>query len=196
MKRTGCAVGLLLAVLWAGLARAEAPAAAAAEAGRAPEIRLIEAGRDDLALRRIEYMRGKLPAKFQRRNNFAWAVAKIDGLDKAEYFSHSGIKQAKDLSSVAAEDVAGISLRVKKGRFTALCVNHDDVVEGPDCFPRHVDTEYKILEDMATHLPDPAAAGRVRIYTDLYPCASCRHVMGEFLAIYTNVQMQVLYRER
>ena len=194
MKRTGCTLGFLLAVLWAGLAGAEAPAAVAA--GRAPEIRLIEAGRDAPALRRIEYMRGKLPAKYQRRNNFAWAVAKIDGLDKTEYFSHSGIKQAKDLSAVAAEDVAGISLRVKKGRFTALCVNHDDVVEGPDCFPRHVDTEYKILEDMATRLPDPAAGGRVRIYTDLYPCASCRHVMGQFLGVYTNVRMQVLDRER
>lgn len=194
MKRTGCAVGLLLAVLWAGLARAEAPAAVAA--GGVPEIRLIEAGRDDPALRRIEQMRAKLPAKFQRRNNFAWAVAKIEGLEKTEYFSHSGIKQPKDLSSVAAADVEGISLRVKKGRFEVLCVNHDDVVEGPDCFPRHVDTEFKILEDMAGRLPDPAAAGRLRIYTDLYPCASCRHVMRQFLAAYTNVQMQVLYRER
>ena len=59
-----------------------------------------------------------------------------------------------------------------------------------------MDTECKILEDLAAHLPDPAATGRVRLYTDLYPCASCRHVMAQFLTVYTNVRMQVLYRER
>ena len=187
-------VGLLMVCAWTGSPRAQT--APAVPPSRAPEIRLIEAGRDDPALRRIEILRGKLPEKYQHRNNFAWAVAKIDGLDKVEYFSHSGIKSQKDLSSVAAADVAGISLSRKKGRFTVLCVNHADEIEGDNCWPRHVDTEYKILEDMASHLPDPSASGRVRIYTDLYPCASCRHVMGQFLAIYTNVQMQILYRER
>lgn len=186
--------GVLIACALAGPLRAQT--APPAPPLRAPEIRLIEAGRDDLALRRIEILRGKLPEKYQHRNNFAWAVAKIDGLDKVEYFSHSGIKSQKDLSSVAAADVEGISLNRKKGRFTVLCVNHDDVIEGDDCWLRHVDTEYKILEDMASRLPDPSVSGRVRIYTDLYPCASCRHVMGQFLAIYTNVQMQILYRER
>lgn len=185
--------GALLACLLAGFARAQ-PEPASPPA-RAPEIRLIEPGRDDPALSRIEIVRRKLPEKYQHRNNFAWAVAKIDGLDRTEFFAHSGIKKMADLSSVAADSVVGISLNRKKGRFTVLCVNHDDVVEGPDCWPRHVDTEYKILEDMAARLPDPSAAGRLRLYTDLYPCASCRHVMAQFLAIYTNVQMQVLYRE-
>jgi hypothetical protein len=189
------AAGLALALALAGIARAQAPAAAAPQ--RRPEIRLIEAGRDDPALRRLESVRQQLPEKFRRRRNFAWAVARIDGLDKGEYFAHSGIDRRGELSSAAAATVAGISVRPKKrGRFEVLCVNHDDVVEGEDCFPRSSDTEYKIIEDLAARLPDPAVTGRVRIYTDLYPCASCRHVMGQFLAIYTNVQMQVLYRER
>lgn len=186
--------GALLACSLAGFSRAQT--APAVPPARVPEIRLIESGRDDAALRRIESVRRKLPEKYQHRNNFAWAVAKIDGLEQTEFFAHSGIKKLSDLSSVSADSVAGISLNRKKGRFTVLCVNHDDVVEGDDCWPRHVDTEYKILEDMAMKLPDPSVAGRIRLYTDLYPCASCRHVMGQFLAIYTNVQMQILYRER
>lgn len=189
--------GVLLAVLApAALAQPPEPAASALPA-RAPEIRPIEPGRDDPALKRIAFKRTKLPAKYQRRRrNFAWAVAKIDGLEKTEYFAHSGIKRPKDVESAPPEDVEGISLQRKNGRFEVLCVNHDDVVDGPGCFPRFADTEYKIIEDLASRLPDPSVTGRVRIYTDLYPCASCRHVMMQFLNAYTNVRMQVLYRDR
>jgi hypothetical protein len=184
---------ILLAGALACIARAESLPSAAPES--APRIRLIEKGRDDPALRRIETMRAKLPEKFRRRRNFAWAVAKIDGLEKVEYFAHSGVDRRSEIASSAPELGESISLRRKHGRFTILCVNHDDVVEGDDCFPRSSDTEYKIIEDMASRLPNPSVTGRVRIYTDLYPCASCRHVMQQFLAIYTNVHMQVLYRE-
>ena len=163
---------------------------------RQPEIRLIEPDRDAPALQRIEEWRERLPEKYQHRNNFAWAVARIDGLEKTEYFAHSGIQSLGKISDEAAAPIAAISLRPKHGRFEILCVNHDDEIEGDNCWPRNVDTEYKIIEDMARRLPDTAVRGRVRLYTDLYPCASCRHVMGQFLAAYTNIQMQVLYRER
>ena len=90
----------------------------------------------------------------------------------------------------------GISVQPEKGRYLTLCVNQRDVVEGPDCWVRVVDTEYKILEDMAARLPDPSVKGRVKLYTDLPPCASCWNVMKQFMAEYTNVQMQVLYQRR
>jgi hypothetical protein len=190
----------LLATLLCGLAAAWLAGAAQAPPPAAPErhpvIRLIEPGRDDPALARLEIVRARLPEKNRRRNNFAWAVAKIEGLEKVEYYAHSGINGLGGLSAEAAARIPDISPRCKKGRFDVLCVNHADEIEGDDCWPRYMDTEVKILEDLAAHLPDPSAAGRVRLYTDLYPCASCRHVMAQFLAIYTNVRMQVLYRER
>jgi hypothetical protein len=170
---------------------AEPPAARRASA----EIRQSNA-RDAPALQRLESVRRRLPEKYRNRNNFAWAVAQIAGLGKVEYFAHSGIQGVGEFSGAAAKKIADISPRRKKGRFEVLCVNHNDEIEGDDCWPRNVDTECKILEDMAARLPDPSVAGRLRIYTDLYPCASCRHVMAQFLAVYTNVQMQVLYRER
>ena len=196
-KRRTLRSGCWAAAVWIGLAfgvGAEPPPAAVAE--RLPEIRQIEPQRDAPALRRLESVRQRLPEKYRNRNNFAWAVAQIAGLDKVEYFAHSGIQGVGEFSGAAAKKIADISGRRKKGRFEVLCVNHNDEIEGDDCWPRNVDTEYKILEDMAARLPDPSVAGRLRIYTDLYPCASCRHVMAQFLAVYTNVQMQVLYRER
>lgn len=183
-----------LAAAWLAVAAQAGPPPAAPE--RHPVIRLIEPGRDDPALARLEIVRARLPEKNRRRNNFAWAVAKIEGLEKVEYYAHSGINGLGGLSAEAAARIPDISPRCKKGRFDVLCVNHADEIEGDDCWPRYMDTEVKILEDLAAHLPDPSAAGRVRLYTDLYPCASCRHVMAQFLAIYTNVRMQVLYRER
>ena len=184
----------LAAILLAVAAHAQTPLPAMP--ARQPEIRLIEPGRDDPALARIEAVRQRLPEKNRRRNNFAWAVAKIEDLEKTEYYAHSGINGTGGLSAEAAAQIPDISPRCKKGRFEILCVNHADEIEGDDCWPRYMDTEVKILEDLAAHLPNPAAAGRVRLYTDLYPCASCRHVMAQFLTAYSNVQMQVLYRER
>lgn len=194
LRRSRAGRWLGWAVVLAGFAWAEPPPPAMPE--RLPAIRLIEPARDGPALIRIEAMREKLPEKNRRRNNFAWAVAKIDGLEKVEYYAHSGINGTGGLSAEAAARIPGISPRCKKGRFEVLCVNHADEIEGDDCWPRYMDTECKILEDLAARLPDPSASGRVRLYTDLYPCASCRHVMAQFLASYTNVQMQVLYRER
>ena len=73
-------------------------------------------------------------------------------------------------------------------------MNQNDVPEGADCWQRDVDTEFKILEDVAARLPDPAAAGRTCLFTELYPCISCWNVMKQFLAAYPNVELEVLYR--
>lgn len=180
----GWGLGLLL--VWS--ATAGAPP-------RQPLIRQVDAARDQKAQQRIEQLRQKLPEKYQRRNNFAWAAVRVAGVDKTEYFAHSGIQKQTDISSEAWGPISAISLRCRKGRFTVLCVNHNDEIEGDNCWPRHVDTECKILEDLAARIPSPNAAGVVLLYTDLYPCASCRYVMEQFLAAFTNVNMQVLFRE-
>ena len=165
---------------------------------RQPTLRKIHREKDALALERIELYRAKLPEQYRRRNNFAWACAKIKGLDKVEYFAHSGIQDFKSLSAEETNRIAAISLRPDEdaAQFKILCVNQSGKVDGPDCWYRSVDTEFKILEDIASRLPDPAVTGRLRLYTELYPCPSCRGVMQQFLARYTNVQMQVLYRRK
>ena len=163
---------------------------------RQPTLRKIHREKDALVVERIELYRAKLPEQFRKRNNFAWACAKIKGMDKVEFYAHSGIQSLDDFSKETAKELAGISVRPEKGRYKALCVNQNDVVDGNDCWVRVVDTEYKILEDMATRLPDPSVKGRIKLYTDLPPCASCWNAMKQFMAEYTNVNMSVLYRSK
>ena len=191
-------------IVWTACALAWATAASAqievpeqmAPTVRQPTLRKAHPEKDALALARVEFQRAKLPEQFRKRNNFAWAVAKIKDLDKVEYFAHSGIQDLDDFSKATAKQLDGISLRPEKGRYHALCVNQNDVVDGPDCWVRIVDTEYKIIEEMAAHMPDKSVKGRVKLYTDLPPCASCWNVMKQFMTEYTNVQMSVLYRRK
>ena len=187
----------LLALLLAWPAAAK-PKPVPAASGCAPELRLLAPKKDAAALKRLEFIRARLPAEYRKRNNFAWAVAKIDGLDKVEYFAHSGIQDLEGLSAAARKKIAEISLKPDSARtrFKTLCVDQNNQVGTENGWQRNVDTEYKILEDMAARLPDTSAAGRVRLYTELAPCASCWGVMQQFLAVYTNVQMQVLYRKK
>lgn len=199
MKRNWIAIGWMLAFGLAGAAQARAPAEPVHEevpGVRQPTLRKIHRENDAAVLTRIEFNRAKLPEQFQQRANFAWAVAKIKDLGKSEYYAHSGIQSLEEFSSAAAKKVADISVKPEKARYHVLCVNQRDVVDGPDCWHRNVDTEFKILEDMAARLPDPSVKGRVKLYTDLPPCASCWNVMKQFMAEYTNVQMQVLYQRR
>jgi hypothetical protein len=184
---------LLAALALCGMARPPPPRA---DPGRAPVIRPADAAFEASRRERIEELRAKLPGRNARRNNFAWALARIEGLDKTEYFAHSGIQRLGKFSAEARRDIEAISLRPRQGRFAVLCVNHNDEVNGPNCFYRNSDTERKILEELAVRLRDPAARGTVLLYTDLYPCASCRHVMGQFLSIYTNVALEVFFRDR
>ncbi len=198
MKKIVLIVWAMAALAWAGGApvQDEATPEQMLPTVRQPTLRKAHREKDALVLERIEFQRDKLPEQYRRRNNFAWAVAKINGLDKTEYFAHSGIQSLDDFSKETVKELAGISLRPEKGHYHALCVNQNDVVDGPDCWLRVVDTEYKILEDMAARLPDRSVKGRIKLYTDLPPCASCWNVMKQFMAEYTNVNMSVLYRRK
>ena len=191
MRKRLVTIWILLAVLLSGGAPAQTGAAS-----RDPQLRQIEPGRDAAALARLEFIRGKLPEQYRERNNFAWAVAKIDGLKKVEYFAHSGIQDLEGLSLQAAKPIEEISLKPRDGKakFKTLCVNQNGAVEGYDCWDRNVDTEFKILEDMAARMKNASATGCVRLYTELYPCPSCWNVMKQFLAVYSNVELEVVYR--
>ena len=163
-------------------------------ATRDPELRMIDPVKDAIVLKRIDFIRRKLPEPYLSRNNFAWAIARINGLEKAEYFAHSSIQDLEAFSLETGAQLAGISLKPAPGRFSTLCVNQLGAVQGADCWQRDVDTEYKILDDLAGRLTNSAATGKILLFTELYPCPSCWNVMKQFLALYPGVEMRVLYR--
>lgn len=164
---------------------------------RKPSVRLIDPGREQRTAERIEARRGLLPAKYQRRNNFAWAICRIEGVDREEFIAHSSIQDINDIPADYEIPDGLVSFRppAQSYHFQPQAVNGDNVVEGPDSWFRHIDTEFKILEDLARRIPSEDAVGRILLYTDLHPCASCYQVMCDFLDRYPNIQMQVLYRE-
>ena len=191
----GLAWGVVSAPAAKPKAESKAPAGATEVAARKPEIRHLDRKKDGADLKRIWFYRKQLPEKFYRRNNFGWAWAEIAGLEKKEYFAHSGIQSLEGLSSVVARRLKGMSFSPEKGkgRFQTLFVDYLGNIDGPNALPRWFDTEYKMLEDVAARLPDASAAGQIRLYTNLEPCPSCRGVMDQFLAIYTNVEIEVFY---
>ena len=164
---------------------------------RDPVLRQIGTAPEDVALQKqINTCRAKLPEEYRSRNNFACALARIEGLEKTEYFAHSSIQDLSDFSADACETMAGISLKPVPGteHYRTLCVNQAGAVDGADCWSRDVDTEYKILEDITVHLPETGVRGSIRLFTELYPCPSCWNVMKQFLAVYSNVELEVVYR--
>ena len=175
---------------------AETPASTVVNVvARKPDVRHLDRKKDREDLKRIWFYRKQLPEKFYRRNNFGWAWADIERLEKKEYFAHSGIQSLDGLSSIVARRLKDMSFSPEKGkgRFQTLFVDYLGNIDGPNALPRWFDTEYKMLEDIAARLPDPSAAGKIRLYTNLEPCPSCRGVMDQFLAVYTNVEMEVFY---
>ena len=175
--------------------KAPAKAAATRSAEREPVIRHLDPEDDAADYKRIWEVRRRLPREFQWRNNFGWARADVEGLEKKEYFAHSGIQNLAGLSAAAAKPLADMSFSPEKGKglFKTLFVDFRGNVDGPGAIPRWYDTEYKMLEDVAARLTNRAAKGNIRLYTNLEPCPSCRGVMRQFLARYPNVEMEVLY---
>ncbi len=166
------------------------------EAQREPALRKIDSGQDAAARKEIRHYRSLLPEQLRFRGNFAWARADIEGLDKEEFFAHSRIQNLDSFSSNTAERLSGISPRPEResAQFQTLFVDAEGNIDGPNAMPRWFDTEYKIMEDMAARLPDTSVKGEILLYTDLEPCRSCWGVMKQFMAVYTNVNIEVLHR--
>lgn len=162
---------------------------------REPTLRKIDWQKDTLARDRINYYRYRLPQELRRQNNFAWARADIPGLHKKEYYAHSRIQSLDSLSSRNAKRISGISPKPdpKETRFKTIMVDYLGNIGGPNAVPRWFDTEYKIMEDIASRLPDTSVEGHIQLFTNLEPCRSCWGVMKQFMAVYTNIEIEVLF---
>lgn len=159
-------------------------------------MRHIKPRKDRDVAKRIRYFKARLPVDVRDRNNFAWAKADIKGLRKKEYYAHSRIQDLAKLSWRARRKISGISPKPPQetAQFETLYVDFKGNIGGPNAMPRYYDTEYKIMEDIAARLStNTAIKGDIQLYTDLIPCASCRGVMRQFLAVYTNIEIEVLY---
>lgn len=171
--------------------------AAAAAWAREPVVRKLDRSQETLAATRIESRRALLPPRFRNRNNYAWAVFRIEGVEEQEFIAHSGIQDVNDLPVECVMPKGLLCFGAVPGHFhfKPLAVNEMNEIDGPNSWFRHIDTEFKMLERLANLIPSTNAVGRIHMFTQLHPCASCYKVMCDFLDLYPNIDMQVLYSD-
>ncbi len=74
-------------------------------------------------------------------------------------------------------------------------VNSKNVIDNdPDGWLRNVDTEAKMLEDLARRLGDNnLAKGSTKLFTESPHCPSCSRVISLFNDRYPNIVVEVLH---
>ena len=121
--------------------------------------------------------RSTLSPKLQRSGNAAVAQINIDGLTTRKLVGHSQIDKAQG-SFVGQGETKFESLKLpnKKG----------------DLIDRRVDSEYKILSNLAEQLgSNRQAKGQVTIFTERPACLSCLGVVDQFTKRYPNIKVNV-----
>lgn len=183
--------GLIALAVWLVVA-AVLPAGA-----REPSIHKLGKRQFPLATTRLDARRKLLPVAYHLRANYAWSVCEIEGLGLREFMAHSSIQSINDLpvETVLPEGLLCYLPRADRYHFNPCAVNEFNQIDGVNSWLRDIDTEFKILERLANLIPSTNATGRIHMYTQLAPCASCHQVMCDFLDRYPNVTLQVFYRE-
>lgn len=142
-----------------------------------------------LAFRQINHLSGEKVMKYDflrqnKRNNFYYAHSKIKSFDniKDKQFAD----KFKDISGEYSE---------KESLFEPLKVNSKNEIDnGPDGWLRNVDTEAKMLEDLARRLGDKnLSKGSIKLFTELPPCPSCSRVIKLFNEKYPNIVVEVIH---
>jgi filamentous hemagglutinin len=126
---------------------------------------------------RVMDVRAGLPSSLRRSGNVAVAEIDIPGIPK-QMAAHSQV-------SDAGKGLIGSG----NGNFVAQSVPN----KAGDLVYRGIDTEYKILDNIADQLGgNTSARGTVNILTEKAACASCLNVAEQFKAKYPNVIVNIL----
>lgn len=129
--------------------------------------------------------------------NAGAAITDIDGVTE-EIISYS--KYNNSISSSNLNHDYSYNFGKENRIFDTTAVNSDNVIGGPNAFNRAVDTESKILEDIAHQLGynkftvDNTIKGNVYLITERAPCPSCLGVIEQFEKMFPNVKVQVTYK--
>ncbi len=133
----------------------------------------------DRLLGEIDDTRALLPTSALRKSgNMAIAEINIPGVP-SELKAFSRVNYAADMGADQ-----GFTLLKSQRVFNTLEI---------DGYDRAVDTEAKILEEIASRLGNnPNATGTIQLLTENPPCASCQSVFQQFRQRYPNIQLKIL----
>ncbi|MFD0589138.1 deaminase domain-containing protein [Paenibacillus sp. GCM10027627] len=162
--------------------------------------RKLEEVSDAALINKVKEMKKNLPSKLRGKYNFGYAEVNIEGLNKKDYYAHSGISKMEDIEdSTARGKIQDISIEplINDKVFTTLKVNKENIVDGDGAWDRSKDTEFKILNEIATSLGNKRdAVGKITLYTDLDCCPSCNEVIRQFKETYQNIEIEVIYKTK
>ncbi|MED4454353.1 deaminase domain-containing protein [Metabacillus fastidiosus] len=139
---------------------------------------------------RVKEIRSQLPSKLKKSGNFGYAEADVQGIKKNEFFAHSSVNEATD-----KDVLPGMSLKPQgEPVFKAKKVDPDNArVDTPEAYLRDYDTEYKILNDIASQLGNNKyAKGTINLFTERLTCQSCTDVIMDFRKQYPNITVNIL----
>ncbi len=141
---------------------------------------------------RADGIRAELPKKLRGSGNTGVAQLDIPGLP-AEMKAHSRINYPTDRDADGFVHLADES----DWTFKPKAVDPDNVRVGtPDAYTRQWDTEFKILNDVASRLGDNRnATGSINLFTERMTCTSCTDVIFDFKDRYPNIQLNVFSGE-
>ena len=149
--------------------------------------RTLDAVADSKIIERVKALRQKLTSSYKKSGNFGWAEAEIPGLSKSEYYAHSSIDE---LTGTLPDRVPDISLKPQNEIFPWKPVPN----AAGDMINRNIDTEYKILTEIAHKLgSNSGATGKIRLFTERAPCSSCSNAIQIFSSKYPNIEVEVIH---
>ena len=128
--------------------------------------------------------------------NVGAAITDIEGVTP-EIKAYSKINNS--ISSQNINHEYSYNLGSNNRIFDTVDVNSQNIVNGPKAFNRCIDTESKILEDIAhqlgynTFAVDESIVGNVYLITERAPCPSCEGVIAQFKEMFPNVNVEVKY---
>ncbi|WP_260449135.1 deaminase domain-containing protein [Listeria booriae] len=149
--------------------------------------RIIDMATESHIVDSVRDFRGSLPSKYKKSGNVAFAEVRIEGIAEDSFFAHSSIDVP---NATVQERVPNISKQPEKPIFEATeAVGKDGLA-----YMRDSDTEYKILNDIASKLGDNVdVAGKIKLFTELDTCSSCNRIIAEFSAKFKNITVEVIH---
>ena len=165
------------------------------------EARLLDEVVDKKFLEKMKATKNKISSKIKSRVNFGYADVSIEGIEKTEFYAHSavddltGFKNRYNVSEAVIERMSDISIVPDKKIFDTLEVNRKNIVGGEGAWDRIVDSEAKILHEIAEKLGENfKASGKIKLFTDYDCCPSCKYVIEQFKERYPQIEVEVEYR--
>ncbi|WP_341201108.1 deaminase domain-containing protein [Planomicrobium okeanokoites] len=138
-------------------------------------------------------------ASFKDGGNDAIAIVKVNEQKSITFFAHSTIDEKNENTWAKNQDTIEIAFLppVEERKFEKYIFKttpNRDINSGD--IPRIHDTEYKLLENIASYLKfESSVKGEIKVYTTLQPCFSCDSVFLEFNRCFPEVRIDVFYKK-